>query len=330
MEFLIIVGAMLMAINPALLEYQNLMTSAKATYIVIGVAAALYVLMYVFRAIALSVMAKRAGKKKLVWCAFVPFASSYLMGELAGDGRLGSLKIKKIGVFFMIAEILYFASMLSYYLPLLYGYASSMIVIAESDTGLFQQVSQEMPLWMYNMNRVGQVLEIIFSLIYTVVAVLLYIFFFRKYAPVSYIWMTVICVILPVVTPFILFAFRNRKPIDFDSYMRARTEAIRRARQQQYGNPYGPYGGPYNGPYNNGPYNGPYNNGPYNGPYGGPANGPYGGPYNNGPSYGAQNVQPPREPEDPFGEFSNGSSSGQDPFGEYGSENKKDDEEKKS
>lgn len=330
MEFFVIIGAIFWFTNPAVTDYYGVMSSAKFTYLVIGIAAAVYVLLYVFKAIGLSVMAKKAGKEKLVWCAFVPFASTYLMGELAGEGRLGSLKVKKIGVFFLLAEILYFFSLLAYYVPLLYGYASSLIVVVEGDGGLSLQMLTEMPLWMYNMNRVGQVLDIVFNLIYVVVSVFAYMFLFRRYAPASYIWLTILCVFVPAAVPFLLFAFRNRKRIDYEAYMRARTEAIRRARQQQYGNPYGPYGGPYNGPYNNGPYNGPYNNGPYNGPYGGPANGPYGGPYNNGPSYGAQNVQPPREPEDPFGEFSNGSSSGQDPFGEYGSENKKDDEEKKS
>ena len=65
----------------------------------------LYAVIYVFKAIALSTMAKNAGKDKLVWCAFVPVASTYLMGELAGDTRFFNHTFKKIGLIAMITEI---------------------------------------------------------------------------------------------------------------------------------------------------------------------------------------------------------------------------------
>lgn len=297
MEFFIILYSLIGIFNPALAEYYGIIAPDRLSYIFIGIAAAFFVCVYCFKAIALSAMAKKAGMQKIVWCAFIPFASTYLMGELAGDVRLGKSRLKKIGLFVMIAEILYTAAMALVCIPLLYalGDYQKYFTVVESDLGLSLGLSNEFPLGLYNIYRVGSVLVWIFELIFIAVSVFLYIFLFRKYAPASYIWLTILCVILPV-SSFILFAFRNRKPVDFDALMRARAEAMRR--QQQY------YNNPYNNPYNNlygGPYgNGPYGNNPYNNPYGQPQ-------------------QPPREPDDPFGEYSGGSGqSGQgDPFGEY-------------
>ena len=112
----------------------------------------------------------------------------------------------------------------------------------------------------------------------------------REIAPLSYIWMVLFCAILPPVEAFLVFAYRNRKPIDFDAYMKERAERIRRAQQAQFG-PYGPYG---QNPYGQNPYGqNPYGQNPY-------GQNPYGqNPYGQNP-----NANAPSEPDDPFGEFS--------------------------
>ena len=93
MEFFILLYGLYGIINPALAEFDGLMGAQRLSMTYVGIAAVFFVLVYIFRALALSTMAKRAGKQKLVWCAFVPFASTYLMGELAGTVRIGGLKI---------------------------------------------------------------------------------------------------------------------------------------------------------------------------------------------------------------------------------------------
>lgn len=299
MEFFILLYGLYGIINPALAEFNGLAGAQRLSMTYVGIAAGFFVLVYVFRALALSKMAKRAGKQKLVWCAFVPFASTYLMGELAGTVRIGSLKIKKIGMIVMIGELLYTVSLIMVCVPL---------IVAFSDYGrYFTPTSDGMELMftglsdvLYYMYRLGSILVWIFEIIFIVVSVPLYIGIYRCYAPASYIWLTILCVVFPV-SAFILFAFRNRNRIDYDAFMRARTEAIRRQQQMYYGNPYN------NNPYNNNPYN----NNPYNNPYGGdPYNNPYGAP-----------PQPPKEPDDPFGEFPDGGKGpGDDPFG-FGSNN---------
>ena len=297
MEFFIILYALLSvsARNPAVMQYYGLANAGTVTYVLLGVSGGLFLLIYALRAAGLSAMAKNAGKKDLAWCAFIPFASTYLMGELAGEARLGSLRIKKIGVVVLIAELLYTAAMALTCVPQLiaFGDYDRYITTVEGDYGVSLGFSAEFSNTLYKMYMVGNVLSIVFQLIYILAAVLLFVCFFRRYAPVSYIWLTVLCVLLPA-DAFLIFAFRNRKRVDYGAYMRARAEEIRR-RQQQYYNPYDPYNNPYNNPYN-ARYHDPHSD-----------NG-QGGAYRNG----GQNGAPPREPEDPFGGFGSGGTD--DPF----------------
>ena len=83
----------------------------------------------------------------------------------------------------------------------------------------------------------------------------------------------------------IVFFLRNREPIDFEAYMRARREAYMRQQQQYHQQYYGSYGNRYGNPYGN--------------------------PY-----------QPPQKPEDPFEEF--GGKTDEEPFEELNSQQNKD------
>lgn len=292
------------------------------------IAAAVYVVICVFKGIGLYTMAKKQNKTKIGWLGFVPFASTFVMGELSGNFHLGSVKIKHVGLYAMLAEFVLCAFYLMQYVPQSYVFTNGLYTIQtitqNGQTGMTLYYSTDVPQAIVNLINVSTVLANVFYFIQLVLYIFLCMAFFRVYAPASYIWMVVLCAILPVVTAFLVFAFRNRTPIDYDQYMQARMEQIRRAQQAQYG-PYGPYGGnPYGqNPYGQNPYSqNPYGQGPYNGPYGQNPN-PYGG-------QGA-----PKEPDDPFGEYSSPSSgqqgqsgqsgqagpsapsSGDDPFGEY-------------
>ena len=274
-------------------------------YIALYVAAGVYVLLYVFKAIGLFTMAKRQGKTNLAWCAFVPFASTYLMGELAGEWRLGKTRVKHIGLYAMLGEFVYCALAAFVSGVLVYALANGMTetypledVNGNLTPYVGWQFSAALPDALYTACNVCNVLAVIFQYVQLILFVFLYIAFFRRYAPASYVWMVVVCALLPVVTPFLIFAFRNRTPVDYDRYMRERMEQMRRARQAQYG-PYGPYG------------QGGYGQG---GPYG--QNG-YG--QNGSSGQGGQ-----EEPADPFGGLgSGGKGQGSDPFGEFSDPDKK-------
>lgn len=283
------------------------------------VAAAVYVVICAFKGIGLYAMAKKQGKNALVCLlGFVPFASTFVMGEVSGSLRMGRGKIKHLGLFAMIAEILLCAAYAVQYIPESVLYSNpdlyTVSVVEQGNQVLISlEFSTAVPQTLINAMNVCSIFGTIFYFVWLVLFVFLCMAFFRTYAPASYIWMVVLCAFIPVITGFFAFAFRNRNPVDYDKFMQERMERMRRAQQAQYG-PYGPYGGnPYGGPYNQNPYGG----NPYGNPYG---QNPYG---QNG--YGGQGA--PKEPDDPFGEYSaapsqnggngRGDASGGDPFGEY-------------
>lgn len=300
MEFFIVFGIVFNFGNPLYARaYGFTMLQPWAVY---TIAAAIYLVIYAFKAIGLSTMAKKAGKNKLVWCAFVPFASTFLMGELAGEMRLGgNAKLKHIGLYAMVLEVLLCVCYALQYFPQTYIFAQGEgvlynIVTETNANGTYISIEFTGSLnpAIVQMMNVALILEYIFYLLYTLAAVFLFIAFFRRYCPASYIWMVILCAILPVLTAFLIFAYRNRLPVDYERFMAARAEQYRRMQQSQYG----PYGG------------NPYGGNPYGGGYGSP----YGQNPNAGP-YGGQGA--PREPEDPFGEFSSKSGGESDPFGEF-------------
>ncbi len=270
-------------------------------WIAFVIAGGVWLVVHVLKSIGLYTMAKKQNMgAKLLWCAFVPFANTFLMGELGGKfGR----NFKHVGLYAMIVELLYCAACGMYYGMMGHVYINGLY----ADTPIKEVVMQngiEYTYYAFDYLITTQAIRVInafyyvqyvLSFINLFVSVFLYIVFFRKYAPSSYIWMTVLCAIVPLFIGPLVFAYRKRTPVDYDAFMRARYEQIRR-QQQQYYNQQNPYGqqGPYGGPY--GPNRPPYGN-----PYGNPNQPPYGAP--NG-----QQGQPQNGDDDPFGEFSGGGS----------------------
>ena len=288
MEFLIFLQYIFQLCDPAIQTSYGI--NVLPVWTAFAIAGGLYAVVYVFKAIGLLVMAKKQGKTKLAWCAFIPFASTFLLGELAGELRFGSVKVKHLGIIAMVMELIYTFSgvfVIGWQANLISGgsYIVERVLNNAGDvigyTTVFEGVSQQLQ----TLLNVFSVIELVFGFVQLIAFIFLNIAFFRRYAPLSYIWMVLFCAILPPVEAFLVFAYRNRKPIDFDAYMKERAERIRRAQQAQFG-PYGPYG---QNPYGQNPYG--------QNPYG---QNPYGqNPYGQNP-----NANAPSEPDDPFGEFS--------------------------
>ena len=95
MEFFVFLGAFLYLSNP--LYTQSLGINRLPVYAAYALAAGVYAVIYVFKAISLYRMAKKKGLNRLCWCAFVPFASTYLIGELGEQVRPFGLRIPKFG-----------------------------------------------------------------------------------------------------------------------------------------------------------------------------------------------------------------------------------------
>lgn len=246
-------------------------------YIALIVAGGVFLALHACKAAALFIMAKKQGKKKLLWCAFLPFANTFLIGELGGEVKFGNLRLKHVGVVAMLAELVFVACR---------GFVLGYYAYAFHNGLTYFEVENNMIGWgfnegvltdgMYTALNACEIAGYILSFVVIIAFIFVNIGIFRKYAPDSYIWMVVLCALLPPVEGILLLVFARRTPVDYEKYMRERIEAIRR-RQAQYGT-YGPYG-----PYGQNPYG--QNQNPYGQPQQGSAQG---------------NEAPP----DPFGEFS--------------------------
>lgn len=247
-------------------------------YIALIVAGGIFLALHACKAAALFIMAKKQGKKKLLWCAFLPFANTFLIGELGGEVKFGNLRLKHVGVAAMLAELVFVACR---------GFVLGYYAYAFHNGLTYFEVENNMIGWgfnegvltdgMYTALNACEIAGYILSFVVLIAFIFVNIGIFRKYAPDSYIWMVVLCALLPPVEGILLLVFARRTPVDYEKYMRERIEAIRRRQQAQYG-PYGSYG-----PYGQNPYG--QNQNPYGQPQQGSAQG---------------NEAPP----DPFGEFS--------------------------
>ena len=278
-------------------------------YIALIVAGGIFLALHACKAAALFIMAKKQGKKRLLWCAFLPFANTFLIGELGGEVKFGNLRLKHVGIVAMIAELFFVACR---------GFVLGVYAYAFQNGKTWFEFEENMIGWgfnegvltdgMYTALNACEIAGYILSFVVIIAFIFVNIGIFRKYAPDSYIWMVVLCALLPPVEGILLLVFARRTPVDYEKYMRERIEAIRRRQQAQYG-PYGPYG-----PYGQNPY------GQNQNPYGQNQN-PYGQPQQG-------SAQGNEAPPDPFGEFSdqkgqgsqNGSSQNQNGNGQNGSD----------
>ncbi len=244
--------------------------SALFLYGLIGVA--VWAALFVLQGIGLSTMAKRRGMDK-TWRAFVPFVNIYLLGKLAGDCQFFGKRIKRIGLYTMIAQIL-----VSVLMGLAVASEIHLYLTYGDPSGLTQQ---QLPVWTgltpfsqaaYGYYIAANSFMTIFNIAYQVLLFIAMTGLCQKYYPRNYMLLAFLSLFIPEAHFIVIFALRNRTPIDYHAYMRARYEAHMRRQYGQYG------AGPQNNPYGANPYGGQTPN---------PTNAP---------------TQTP--PQDPFEEFS--------------------------
>lgn len=261
-----------------------------ATLIVAGIAFALWLTMFIMQGLGLRRLAKRAGLSK-PWLAFVPFAHVFLLGKLTGEVSFFGHRIRRLGLYAMLVEIVAAIYYVLMSVAIFILFVQNGASIETSNAYYFRWT--DLPVaargWETFFNLSYYNLIPIFSLVHAIVLLILYMGFYKRYAPRSYFILSFAGILVPFFSGFAIFALRKREPIDYEAILRARQAAFR---AQQQSNPWqGGYG--YGGSYGN-PHANPYGN-------------PYGNPYAN-QRQGDSSSQPPK-PEDPFGEFSDGSSS---------------------
>ena len=188
------------------------------TFIIGGV---LYLACLVFGGIGLFVMARRAGIGGR-WQAFVPVVNTMYTGKLAGDSNLFGKRVKRAGLYAMIAELTY-AAMYVFYLVLIVTldpYYTKVSTSGIYDIYDYANVPEGL-MWMRRAVDVCEPIMYVLLLAQVFAFVTLYVAFFRKYYARSPLLMTVISVILPL-RGFVLFAVRNNTPVDYEAYLRER------------------------------------------------------------------------------------------------------------
>lgn len=227
-------------------------------------------------------MAKRLGLKKRAM-AFIPFVNMLYAGKVAGECRFFSQHMKHVGIPVMIAQILLFAASVFTVVAETTLYMNY-IITEQGNAVVYTTVSGGEPTsalanFFINYDNASAWILSVLELVYTILLFILASSLFRKYTPASYMILSCLTLFVPSSFAIVVFALRNRKPVDYEAYIRRRNEAYNR----RYGA--GGYGNPYGGGYGGG-------------------------------SYGSQRSEDPFKddgnssaPDDPFGEFG-GSSNG--------------------
>ena len=251
-----------------------------------------YLILVVFGGIGLNKLAKKQGLKHR-WMAFLPFLNTYYAGKLAGETQFFGQKMKRVGLYAMISEILYVALQLFVFAAVIISYFPEYRTLEVSDGVMTGAANEAMPSWIEPAVTYGNLVAYLLWFFVIVFFCVLFVAFFRKYYARGPILLAFLSAVLPF-RGFTIFAVRNNAPVDYNDYIRRRTQAYMRGNGYNQP-PYGPYGPGNSGYGSGGPQNGPD---PFEG-FGGPSGGNYGA--SGGSSSGSSSS--PSSDDDPFSEF---------------------------
>ena len=278
--------------RPEIKDVYDFSNFVLSYYLITGLCAlGIYLVLLIFGGIGLNKLAKKQGLKHR-FMAFLPFVNTYYAGKLAGETQFFGQKMKRVGLYAMLSEIAYVALQIFVLVATVISYFPQYLTLEVTDNVLIGQPNADLPSWVEPSITYGGLVAYLVWFFVLIFFCVLYIAFFRKYYARGPILLAFLSSILPF-RGFTIFAVRNNAPVDYNDYIRRRTQAYMRGN-----GPYGPQNGPYGG-------NGPY--GPQSGPYGGNTqnNAPdpfegFGGPENtNSGGSGGSNSSD----DDPFSEF---------------------------
>lgn len=173
-----------------------------------------YVISYVFKGIGMYTMAKRQGME-YPWLAFIPFARTYLHGELGGNVTLKTKSVKNPGIWLLAMPFIFgVISFVFYMLFWLVGFGvfSSFMFNLEMNYGYGSQaVSSGLVLGIIVILLLWIVVSVIYQAVYNVLLVLVNHQIFEKFTSRNMsIAHGVLCIFIPLYEPFCFFVMRNR------------------------------------------------------------------------------------------------------------------------
>ena len=241
--------------------YAYFMTNSLGTYreylvyiiICCAVAGALYLVSLVFGGIGLRKMAKNAGIKHS-FLAFIPFANTYFAGKVAGEANFFGQKMKRAGLYAMLAEIVYVAiNALGIVVGAFLANPAYYRVVEMYNGEKWKLMSELVPpqyRWMIMASTWCDVLGYLAEIILIVFLFVVFIALYRKYYARSPMLMAFLSAFLPG-RGFVLFAVRNNTPVDYNAFMKRRMEEAMRQQREYFGGS-NPQSGSYGGGSNDG------------------------------------------------------------------------------
>ena len=193
--------------------------------------------LFVLQGIGLCAMAKNSGLEKR-WLAFVPFVNILYIGKLSGPSEVFGQRMKNAALFAMIAQILTFVlsatmTVIEACLYLEYGAPQYDLELGLPYWTQLSASAQKA----YNFYEFGTWLLSVFQLIYEILLFIVLMSLYKKYSPRNYTMLSFLALFIPLARYITIFVLRNRTPIDYQAYVRARHEAYMRQRgfyTQQY------------------------------------------------------------------------------------------------
>ncbi len=171
---------------------------------------------FIIKAVAVCRMAKRKGYKYW-WLGMIPYANFIVLGKLAGPVRIFKIDIPNIGLFVLIASaILDFINILN--------------ILSGFIVGFFPGLAYAI----YIIYSLSYIVELEFYIAYFSLAYSI----FGKYAPQKRMLFTVLSLIQPLFSIFLLVIMNNRPYASVDDY-------YRELMAKRFGQTYDPHSNPY-------------------------------------------------------------------------------------
>lgn len=184
---------------------------------------------YAFKSIGLYTLARR--ETLPVWMAFVPFFNDYLLCKIAGECSFLRMKIKKCGLWYILADALYSVAQIFSVVPkiILRDYYVSVDSFFYQYDGFPDYLA-----WADTADSVMGYVEPIVSLVFLFFSIAVFLSFFRKYALRNSVPLTFAAALFPVVSGILIFAVRNNAVTVFRTGYASNREEYYREQQKHY------------------------------------------------------------------------------------------------
>lgn len=194
----------------------SMLTGILAIYLIVfAVWFIFFVISYVFKGIGMYTIAKRQGMD-YPWLAFIPFARTYLHGELGGSITLKSKSIRNPGIWLLAMPFIFGVVNFIFYMILwVVGIGTFSNIYADTlynhGTGAGSHISSGMIMGLIIVIIIWAIIAIVYGAITKVLSVLVNHQILEKFTSKNMsIAHAVLCMVVPLYESICLFVMRNR------------------------------------------------------------------------------------------------------------------------